>query len=347
MRVTIRDIAQAVGCSTTAVSLVMNGKGKSISAQTADAIQEAAKRLNYHPNKLASHLVTKKSNIIGLIQPDNCNLFFASVLKCVEQQADQLGYRVICGNSNNSSKRDCDYINTFISYCVDGILIVKSDSSSKEDSLRLKELIRSVPVPVVAIDRKISDVPVPTYTVDNCMGGYLATKYLLQQGHRRIGYYTYPLRVYTAAERLRGYRTALEEYGVAYDPALVLELDSTDAFGGGDFSSREAQVQAYLRGDITAVFAHNDTLAYELYKYAQRGGIRIPEDISITGFDNLSFSPIITPALTTVHQPFTEIVDGAIHRLIHAIEAGAANAEPADEICYEPWLIERDSVRRL
>lgn len=340
MRTTIRDVAMAAGCSITAVSLVLNGKTRNISAQTEVRILDAAKQLNYHPNKLASHLVTKKSNIIGLILPDNCNLFFGMVLKAAEHEADQAGYRVICGNSNNSINKDCAYINTFIDYCVDGILIIKSDSPKQEENEQLAELIRTLPSPVVAIDRQIDGLDVPTYTVNNMYGGYTATKHLLEMGHRRIGYYTYPLRVYTAAQRLKGYKMALAEYGVPYDPELVCQLSN-------GFSGNHRAVGDFRRKGVTAVFAHNDTLAYELYKFAQMEGVRVPSDMSIVGFDDLDFSTIITPGLTTIRQPVDEMTHGAFRRLVAMIEAGGKDPMRDSNSIYEPKLICRDSVCRL
>ena len=330
----------AAGCSITAVSLVLNGKTRNISAQTEARILDAAKQLNYHPNKLASHLVTKKSNIIGLILPDNCNLFFGMVLKAAEHEADQAGYRVICGNSNNSINKDCAYINTFIDYCVDGILIIKSDSPKQEENEQLAELIRTLPSPVVAIDRQIDGLDVPTYTVNNVYGGYTATKHLLEMGHRRIGYYTYPLRVYTAAQRLKGYKMALAEYGVPYDPELVCLLSN-------GFSGDHRAVGDLRKKGVTAVFAHNDTLAYELYKFAQMENVRVPGDLSIVGFDDLDFSTIITPGLTTIRQPVEEITRGAFRRLVAMIEAGGKDPMRDSNSIYEPELVCRDSVCRL
>ena len=340
MRTTIRDVAMAAGCSITAVSLVLNGKAKNISAQTEARILDASKQLNYHPNKLASHLVTKKSNIIGLILPDNCNLFFGMVLKAAEHAADQAGCRVICGNSNNSINKDCAYINTFIDYCVDGILIIKSDSPKQEENERLAELIRTLPSPVVAIDRQIDGIDVPAYTVNNLYGGYVATKHLLEMGHRRIGYYTYPGRVDAAVQRLEGYKMALAEYGISYDPTLIYQLSN-------GFSGDHRVVGDFRRKGVTAVFAHNDTLAYELYKFAQMEDVRVPNDLSIVGFDDLDFSAIVTPGLTTIRQPVEEMTCGAFQRLLAMIKSGGEDPMRGSNTIYEPELICRDSVRRL
>ena len=275
------------------------------------------------------------SLILGAVQ-----ILFGMVLKAAEHEADQAGYRVICGNSNNSINKDCAYINTFIDYCVDGILIIKSDSPKQEENEQLAELIRTLPSPVVAIDRQIDGLDVPTYTVNNMYGGYTATKHLLEMGHRRIGYYTYPLRVYTAAQRLKGYKMALAEYGVPYDPELVCQLSN-------GFSGNHRAVGDFRRKGVTAVFAHNDTLAYELYKFAQMEGVRVPSDMSIVGFDDLDFSTIITPGLTTIRQPVDEMTHGAFRRLVAMIEAGGKDPMRDSNSIYEPKLICRDSVCRL
>ena len=342
MRPTIRDVAMEAKCSITAVSLVLNGKGSNISAETQSRVFDAVKRLNYQPNKFASLLVTKKSNIIGLVIPDNCNPFFASVLKCAEHQADFAGYRIITGNSNNNASKDIAYINTFMSYCVDGILIAKASATIEDDDERLANLISSLSIPVVCIDRKIANLDIPVYAVNNTRGGCLATEHLIKMGHKRIGYYTYPLTISTAIQRLNGYRQALENAGIQYDPELVYEADYS-------FSESAPVLEYYEKRGVTAVFAHNDSLALELYKYARMAGRRIPDDLSIVGFDDSDYGAVVSPGLTTIHQPLEDLTKKAIEHLINEIDSGTSRLtdNQASEVVFEPSLVIRESVLKL
>ena len=189
----------------------------------------------------------------------------------------------------------------------------------------------------MAIDRQIDGLDVPTYTVNNMYGGYTATKHLLEMGHRRIGYYTYPLRVYTAAQRLKGYKMALAEYGVPYDPELVCQLSN-------GFSGNHRAVGDFRRKGVTAVFAHNDTLAYELYKFAQMEGVRVPSDMSIVGFDDLEISKYLTPGLTTVRQEISQKGEKAVELLLDNIQDADMTKR---EVIIPVSLSRRESVRDM
>ena len=148
MRAKITDIARAAGCSITTVSLVLNNKPNSISEKKKAQIFEAAQKLNYFPNRQAAALVTKKSNSIGLIIPDNCNNFFASLSKEIEICAREKGYNLIYGNSSNDSSNDYNYALMFLERCVDGIILVRSASSDRQSTERLKGLLKVSPVPL-------------------------------------------------------------------------------------------------------------------------------------------------------------------------------------------------------
>lgn len=338
MRATINDIAREAGCSITTVSLVLNQKKNNISDQKKQEIWEAARRLNYCPNRQAAALVTKRTNTIGLIIPDNCNTFFGSISKEVEIFARQKGYSVIYGNSNNEAENDYRYIMMFLERCVDGIIIVKSASSRQEDSSRLVELLAGATVPVVVLDRAIEGLEAPTYILDNCYGGYIATRHLLELGHRRIGCYTGSMDVSSARERLEGYRRALEEFKVPFRTELLFE--------GNYQLGKEAQAFAQFESQqVTAVFAHNDIMAYGIYRQIQLAGKSVPDDYSVVGFDDLELSSIITPGLTSVRQPVETMSRDAIERLIGQIQGkdfGQTGRQPS---VTAPTLVIRESTR--
>lgn len=341
MRVTIRDVAKAANCSISAVSSVLNGKVNNVSAETREIILRAVENLNYVPNKLAASLVSGKTRTIGLIVPDNRNPFFASILNSVQSEADQNGFRVISGNSNNEISRDLSFIETFVSYCVDGILIVRNNKSSFEDDDNLQKIISKLKIPVVAIDRIIEGACVPTFVLNNIRGGFLATEHLIKMGHTRIGCFAGPLSISSAQSRLEGYKTALSTYGIPFNPGLVVE---------GNYQM-DGGPEAFLRFNeekVTAIFSHNDMQAYNLYRQIKLSGKSIPEDFSLVGFDDLDFSSVITPSLTTIHYPIPELTKDAFKCLLSLIDnRNDVTREQEVVIEYEPELVCRDSVQNL
>lgn len=338
MRAKITDIARIAECSITTVSLVLNNKPNTISEKKKRQILDVAQQLNYFPNRQAASLVTKKTKSIGLIIPDNCNTFFGSLSKEIETFAHDKGYNIIYGNSRNESANDYNYVVMFLERCVDGIIIVKSTTSNDQSSENLIKLLQSCPIPLVVLDRAINGVTAPTYTVDNRYGGYIATKHLVEQGHRRIACYSGPLNVSSALERLKGYRQAIEEAGIPYDPALVFE-------GNYQLGSEELAFEHFEKQNVTAIFAQNDIMAYGLYRQIQNTGKKIPQDYALVGFDDLDLSTIITPTLTSVRQPVERLGKTAIARLLSMIQDEEYHQD--EEYSFPPMLIVRDSSKSL
>ncbi len=316
MRATIRDVAKKAGYSISTVSLVLNNKNVSIPQSTRDKVLAAVKELDYRPNQLAVSMVTKRTNVIGLIIPDNSNMFFADLSKAIEVAARRAGYNLIYGNSSNDSGHDIEYMRMFTDRQVDGIIFAKSASLCAEDDIRAMQFIRNSKVPFVSVDRELRGNNIRSVLLDNRKGGYLATQHLLELGHRKIGCVTGPLDLMSSHERLEGYRDALREYGVPYREDLVEE---------GDFqmASSEKLVQKLLRHHITAIFSFNDMMAYSIYRVLARRSLRIPQDISLVGFDDLWLSEFLQPPLTTVHQPVEEIGQKAVAALVSAMNGEA------------------------
>lgn len=338
MRVTIADVAREAKCSVTSVSLVLNNKKNTISEEKKQKIFAAAKRLNYVVNRRAASLVTQKTNIIGLIIPDNCNNFFGSIARKVEFCASNRGYSVLYGNSNNNITNDQRYFRMFSEQCVEGILMVKSATQNQAEEKILADMINQATFPVVLLDRVMEGAECTACVVDNFFGGYIATRHLLEYGHRRIGCLTGPLNISSAVERLRGYRKALMDFGVAYDERMIME---------GDYQLGKGQkaLEQFEAMGVTAIFAQNDVMAFELYREISKIGKRIPDDYSIVGFDDLFESGILSPALTSVRQPAEDLAQKATLKLIAQIE----NAETADSklTSLQPKLIIRESVKHI
>lgn len=338
MKVTIKDIAEAAGCSVTTVSFVLNGHDSCISEATKARVLEAMRKLNYRPNSIAASLVTGKTKIIGLIIPDNRNPLFAAILRQVQLNAELRGYRLVTCNSDDMASKDLLYLETLMDYRVDGIMIARSHPENKADESNLIKLLEVIPVPIIAIDRTITGAAIPTFSVKNELGGYIATKHLLEMGHRRIGCYSGPLSVSSAMQRLEGYRIALDEYGIAYDHDWVYE--------GNYMTDMHAEALEYFeKRNIHAVFSQNDMQAYGLYHNLQTRGRHIPGDFSIVGYDDLEFSSILVPGLTTVSFPIDEMARDAINYLIDLMEGKQHFTKENALVEYDPVLIRRGSVK--
>ena len=338
-RATIKDVAKLAGYSITTVSLVLNHREVSIPKETRARIWDAVKQLDYRPNQLAVGMITKRSRILGLLIPDNSNVFFGDMSRYIERAARHNGYNLIYGNTDNNPNRNLEYMRMFIDRQVDGIIFSKSTAPGDNSDEELNAYISKSSVPFVSIDRRLNNGSVKSVILNNRRGGYLATNHLLQMGHKRIGAYTGLMNLAASEERLEGYRAALEEAGIAYDPAFVYQ---------GDYQlGREREALAhFLDRRVTAIFCFNDLMAVGIYKAMRERGLMIPEDLSIVGFDNTPFGSLIIPELTTVAQPIKDMSECAVGLLLSAIE-GKEMKDSRNTYIFEPQLVVRDSTQRI
>jgi len=337
-RATIRDVAERAGVSVATVSLVLNNKNVSLSQKTKEKVRQVIQELNYTPNQLAVGLITKKTKVLGLIIPDNCNDFFASLSKDIELATRQYGYGVIYGNTNNDSQRDLEYMKMFRDRQVDGIILVKS-ASQEEIEEKALSFIQKSSIPVITIDRKLQDSKVRAVMLNHFKGGYLATRHLLKLGHTRIGAYTGPHSLPSSNERLEGYRSALAEANIPFDNELVFE-------GNYQMGLESEAMRHLLNKRVSAIFCFNDLMAAGLYREARSLGLSIPDDLSVVGFDNVSFSEIIYPPLTTIGQPVRQMSECAVKTLIDIINQGQPE-DPRSVYLFEPKLIVRESTQQF
>jgi LacI family transcriptional regulator len=332
-RTTIKDIAKDTGLSVTTVSLVLNGKAFKIPEATKRKITLSAERLNYRPNQLAVGLVKKHTNTIGLIISDISNLFFASLAKSVEETAHAEGSNLILCNSGDKHQGDIDYINILADKGVDGIVYGMAIDTTLEKAEKSKALMDSYKIPFVMVDRYFNELHAPCLRVDHVSGGYHATKYLLREGHSRIACITGPKYLSDSNERLAGYRTALRESGIEYDPDLIYE---------GSYSWESGiEAMKWLTGkNFSAVFAFNDMMAFGVYNQAKKSGYKIPADFSLVGYDDIFFSRMLETPLTTVRQPISELGKRSALLLLDLIH-GHYGKNPSGIL--EPELIIRKS----
>jgi len=334
LRPTIKDVAKAVGISTTTVSLVLNNKPNRISKMKKAEIIKAASELNYRPNRIAVSMVTKETHTIGLILPDISNLYFSELAKIIEEEFRKYGYTVLYGNTSDSVEYDFEYLNIFIDSNVDAVIMVLSASFSEENKIRFHQIIDNNPVPIIILDRSINDKNMKSILLDQQLGGYLATTYLIHLGHRKIGCITGPKNMSSANERVNGYILALSEAGIPFDENLIIE---------GDFSVESGmRALPYLLGQsVTAVFASNDMMAIGIYRECNRFNVKIPQDLSIVGFDDIFLSEFIDPPLTTISQPIDKIAKEAVNQILLLLHGDASDK---NDVIFKPVLKVRGSA---
>lgn len=327
---TIKDVAEKAGVSISTVSHVINGT-RFVSEELIQRVLTVMEELHYHPNTLAQGLRRGDTKTIGLIVPDNSNPFFAEIAHTIEDLGFQNGYSVILCNSHGDLDREATYLDLLISKQVDGVIFISAGSNPEH----LGELI-SRNIPVVVADRDLEYDSVDVVLVNNEKGGYKATRYLLDLGHTKIACVTGPTELTPSAARYRGYLNALNGAGLSINDSYVITGDFQ--VDGGE----RAMLQLFaLDSPPTAVFLCNDLMAFGAFRALRKLNRHVPEEISIIGFDDIKLASIITPALTTVAQPLSDLAKTAVNLLINRIQHGGD--VKTERIILDPVLVVRDS----
>lgn len=337
MRTTIKDIAAKTGLSVTTVSLVLNNRPSKISQETRELVLKTAQELCYRPNQLAVGLIKKRTKTIGLILSDIRNSFFSTLAKGVEDECCKNGWTVFLCNTSDLHERDMAYIDLLASKGVDGIIYCMSMDSDVDKFQESQTLLHRLNLPYVMLDRTCNLPGISSVKVDHFTGGLLATRHLLELGHREIACVTGPTHLEDSMARLEGYKAALEEWDVPFDPSLLQE-------GSYDMASGIAAMEALIPRRPSAVFAFNDMMAYGVYKALKHHGLSIPRDISVVGYDDIFSSEILEVPLTSIHQPVRRMGAAAVRKLLSIIEK-----EPQTENAqlFLPELVIRRSTAPL
>lgn len=292
MNVRIQDIARMANVSMATVSRVVNNNPEGVGPELRAKIQKIIKDTGYRPNLLAKSMVTNKTHMIGFLSPDIAAPFFQNLISGTCDRLEMDGYSLLLCNV---SQKQTDYFKTiqnFLDRGIDGILLSGFFSDISQD---MTELLADIPVVVFDyIPRKVEMAQINT---NNRQASYELVHYLIESGHRKIGCITGPRQYDTVKERLAGYQRALKKFDIEYDPSLVLTGEFTID------SACEPTEQLLNTPDVTAIVCQNDLMAYGAYKICGKLGKRIPDDISIVGFDDIPYSEVLSPPLTTVHQP--------------------------------------------
>lgn len=326
---TILDVAERAGVSPTTVSHVLNNT-RHVSEGTRERVLQAIEELHYRPNILARSLRRRETQTLGILIPDNANPFFAEMVRGIEDTVFDEGYTVLLGNSDGEPDKERRYLDLFINKQVDGVVLVAAAMQSE----KTVKILSSPSISAVVVDREIESGRMDQVLADNLSGGYEATRHLLMLGHRRIACITGPSQVTPSAERVTGYRQALADWEIA--PDLVLAGDFRHAGG-----FRAAQMLLGLDKPPTAIFACNDMMALGVLAAAHELDVRVPEELSLVGFDDIPLDELVVPRLTTVCQPAYEMGSLAAALLLKRLKEPD---RPVERQVLKTYLVEREST---
>ncbi|MCZ8511080.1 LacI family DNA-binding transcriptional regulator [Paenibacillus filicis] len=330
MKATIYDIAREAGVSIATVSQVINGKGK-ISEERRSEIMQIIERLNYQPSVIAAALTGKKTYTLGLLVPDISNPFFAEIARAVEDQGHQLGYSVMICSTDNKDERVERYLSLLQQKSVDGIII----GTGIENKEMLKPLLeRDIPIALIA--REMPSLDVNTVVVDDFIGGALAARHLTGLGHARLAVLAEEARVSSSRERVRGFMQTLEEAGLNREDVIVRHCDYVVEDG-----KRKALELLSTSGRPTAIFCCNDLLAIGALQAAKELELRVPEDLSVIGFDDTILASVTDPPLTTVAQPIGSMGNKVVDLLVQELKK---EADFKQRVVLRPELVVRRSA---
>lgn len=335
-RVTSYDVARSAGVSQTTVSFVLNQVSEAnISDETRRRVLAAAEALGYVPDAAAQALARGRTQIIGVVVTTMDDPFIGALVQRIESAAHDHGFDVLLASSNDVREREMDAVRMLQARRVDGVIV----ASSRVGAL-YQERLEPPRVPVVLINSlaQRSGQLVFSVGVDNRHGGYLATTHLLQKGLRRIAYVASPPDRSDNRERLAGYRQALDEAGLAFDPSLVVQ-GTGKAEGGG----QALPELLALNPPPSAVFCYNDMTAIGLVDAARAAGLDLPGDLAIAGFDDVVFARFCHPTLTTVAQPIAAMGSGAVNLMRTLVSDEGGGELPGPNVTLKGKLIIRAS----
>jgi LacI family transcriptional regulator len=316
----IVDVAKHARVSVATVSRIVSGSSHPVSRETRTRVLAAARELNYSPSALAQALVTRQTHIVAVIVGDAADPYFAAIVRGVEDVARQNGYLVVICNSDRVPEIEVEYLRTLDDYRIDGVIFAGgglNGANYVDETLSALVAFRQRGAAVVTLGKHL--FPSLSVQVDNWAIASDAAGYLIDLGHRQIAYISGPAVLLTSDLRLSGFRSALERHGLASDPALIFDGDYT--YEGG---LRAAQAIMAQPVRPSAVLASNDLMAIGCLIGLKRAGLRVPDDVSLMGIDDISTARFVDPPLSTVAIPMRELGVTAMEQLLQLRKEGAA-----------------------
>jgi LacI family transcriptional regulator len=324
---TLADLAREAGTSRSTASRALSGRGY-VSPDARDRLMAAAERLGYVPNASARTLKQRRSNVVGVIVSDLGNQFYARLAAGIEQVLRERGYHMVIVGDNTDGTEELTAARTFLAMHAPGVIITPGAPDATGFLLRRG-------IPVVEVDRRMSEQPCDAVVIDNVRGGRMAVEHLLALGHTRIAHLGVRTDFTSDAGRLEGYRLAHAAAGVPVDESLVLRVALHDE----TVAERIAGLLA--RESPTAVFAANNILAMQAWRAIRARGLALPDDVSLVGFDDVQWMEMVSPAITVVDQPTFELGRRAAALLLRRLEEPVS--APTAELL-QPSLLVRGST---
>ena len=336
--VTIKDIASKCGVSITTVSRVLNNSPKGVSKKTVERVRKVIDELGYRPNTLARSMITKVTHTIGLVIPDVRNPFFSELVRGVEDVCNSNGYSVFLCNTDGRIDKENQYIDVLRDRVVDGLIFTTQNDIEFNPAFLDFEKRQ---IPFCFIERYVDELPhTPGVFFDNEGGSDQLTQFVIDKGHRRIAYISGPVVTRNAVMRKNGFLKAMQRNGLDIDESLIVE-------GNYRFDGGYAAVEHLLGGAeprFTAVIAGNDLMALGAYEGLTERGYRVPDQISVAGFDNIVFPAVLRPLITTVEIPGYELGRCGIEMLITLMKG---ERPPEPRRIFEPALRDKGSVIKI
>jgi LacI family transcriptional regulator len=332
---TIKDVALRAGVSVTTVSHVVNDT-RHVSAKGRERVELAIRELGYVPNAMARSLKSNTTSTLGMLIPNSSNPYFAEIVRIVEDRCFGAGYTLVLCNTDDEPHRQSVYLQVLAERRIDGLIVV-STGAGDDDSLVTQ--LRGLRMPTVLVDREIADPACDLVETAHMQGGLLAVRHLLSLGHKRIACIGGPVGVMPSEQRIEGWRMALAEAGATPNADALLWRGGFTSQGGYE------AMHAILRTEQapSAVFVCNDLMAIGALRAAHESGVRVPDDLSIVGFDDIELSAYTSPALTTVAQPKERIGALAVDMLLERV---GGKRRDARKVVLQPELRVRASTAR-
>lgn len=325
----IADVAEQAGVSTATVSRVLSGHPH-VSDSLREKVNGVARALGYRPNRVARNLRTQRTQLIGLIVSDIQNPFYTSMVRAVEDVAYQQQYSLLLCNSDEDPEKEQFYIEFMRDERVAGVI-----ASPTSEATTSMQALHEAGIPVVAIDRRSSSTPVDTVMLDHEKAALELTQHLISFGHQRIGAIVGNMQTTSGAERMKGYLSAMRGAGLTPDPELIRQIKPNEKEGYQAALSLLSQA-----APPTALFTGNNLISMGALKAIQAKQLRIPDEISIAGHDDLPWMTLIQPALTVAAQPIYEMGRQATELLMSRIQG---DVEPVREVRLQPTMMIRQS----
>lgn len=343
--VDIRDVAKHAGVSVSTVSNVLNGRIDQMRKETLNRIEESIKKLKYHPNKLAQQLKTGHVKMIGILVPSIMNPNFAALVNNIESIAkEKYGYQVLLANTSRQDKQEKLFLNDLLSFGVKGVIVVSSSIEKKHFISAINKGMVMVNYDGLTSEEEHKKILIDSISMDNFQAGKLAADFLLQQGCKNIVFATIKGNITSRNNKVLGFLDSLKNAGLSTKNRII---EGTAQFAYGDseladlgklIATKIIKNRKILPDGIVAI---NDMLAIGIISELTRLGIKIPQDISVIGIDNMFLDTLFSPSLTSIAAPLVDMATLMVDRLVAMLNGD--KIEPG-EFLFKPYIVKRESV---